>query len=198
MVRRDAEEELPPAGNGTTSACCATPTGESPVPVGAGAPGSRPQVRGGDPCARAGRQKPARRRKPCNGEQARGPQHEVKPAASTHLQPAGRAAHVTAKATPLAHEPKRAGGCGGVGGAARVQGQVWNVRGPSAQPESGRASSYKPKAKSSRVQRQSEGIVVLHGAQAPTKAVWHNAAGGKGVPAVVKLMERVSAREWPA
>jgi hypothetical protein len=63
-----------------------------------------------------------------------------------------------------------------------VQGLVWNVRGPSAQPESGQARSYKPKAKSSRAQRESEGIVVLHApAQAEaTKAVGHNAAGGKG------------------
>ncbi len=63
-----------------------------------------------------------------------------------------------------------------------MQGQVRNVRGPSARPLSGQASSYKPKAKSSRAQRESEGIVVPDGeAQAtPTKAVRHNAAGGKG------------------
>jgi RNA-directed DNA polymerase len=87
-----------------------------------------------------------------------------------------------AKATPSARAPKRAGGCGGVRGAARVQGVVWNTRDPSARPESGQACSYKPKAKSSRAQRESEGIVVLHGeAQAaPTKAVRHNVAGGKG------------------
>ena len=180
MVRRDAEARLIPEGGGLTLACCVTPTGESPVPVSVGAPGSGPQAVEGDLCARAGRQKPVRRRKPRSGEQARGPQHEVKPAASTDLQPAGRAAHVTAKATPLAFEPKRAGGCGGVWGAARVQGQVRNVRGPSARPESGQASSYKPKAKSNRAQRESEGIVVPDGATASTKAVWHNAAGGKG------------------
>jgi len=182
MVRHEAKAQLNPQGEGGAAACCASPTGESPVPVGVGAPGSRPQAAEGDLGARAGRHKPVRRRKPRSGEQARGPQHEVKPAASTELQPAGRAAHVTAKATPLAQEPKRAGGCGGVWGAARVQGQVWNVRGPSARPESGQASSYKPKAKSSRAQRESEGIVVLDGeVQAePTKAVRHNAAGGKG------------------
>lgn len=61
-----------------------------------------------------------------------------------------------------------------------MQGQVRNVRGPSAQPLSGQARSYKPKAKSRRAQRESEGIVVLDGAQVPTKAVRHNAAGGKG------------------
>jgi len=180
MVRHEAKARLNPQGRGGAAACCASPTGESPVPVGVGAPGSRPQVVEGDLCARAGCQKPVRRHKPRSGEQARGPQHEVKPAASTQLQPAGRAAHVTAKATSSGQEPKRSDGCGGVWGAARVQGQVWNVRGPSARPESGQASSYKPKAKSSRAQRESEGIVVLHGAQAPTKAVRHNAAGGKG------------------
>jgi hypothetical protein len=182
MVRHEAYDRLISQGGGWAAACCACPTGESPVPVGVGAPGSRPQVVEGDLRARAGRQKPERRREPRSGKQVRGPQHEVKPAASTDLQPAGRAAHFTAKAIPLAQEPKRAGGCGGVWGAARVQGQVWNVRGPSARPESGRASSYKPKAKSSRAQRESEGIVVLHAkARAgATKAVGHNAVGGKG------------------
>ncbi len=180
MVRHEAKARLNPPGVSGAAACCASPTGESPVPVGVGAPGSRPQAVEGDLCARAGRRKPAKRRKPCNGEQARGPQHEVKPAASTDLQPAGRAAHLTAKATSPERDPKRAGGCGGVRGAARVQGLGRNVRGPSARPESGRASSYKPKAKSNRAQRESEGIVVLDGAQVPTKAVRHNAAGGKG------------------
>lgn len=63
-----------------------------------------------------------------------------------------------------------------------MQGQAWNVRGPSALPMSGQASSYKPKAKSSRAQRESEGIVVPNAkAQAEaTKAVGQNAAGGKG------------------
>ena len=180
MVRHEAKVRLSPRRGGSAAACCACPTGESPVRVGVGAPGSRPQVLEGELCARAGRQKPARRRKPRNGEQARGPQHEVKPAASTDLQPAGRAAHVTAKATSPERDPKREGDCGGVWGAARVQGQVRNVRGPSARPESGQACSYKPKAKSRSAQRESEGIVVPDGATASTKAVRHNAAGGKG------------------
>ena len=180
MVRHEAKARLNPQGRGGVAACCASPTGESPVPVGVGAPGSRPQVVEGDPHARAGRQEPVNRREPHSGEQARGPQHEVKPAASTNLQPAGRAAHVTAKATSPERDPKRADGCGGVWGAARVQGLERNVRGPSARPLSGQASSYKPKAKSSRAQRESEGIVVPDGATASTKAVRHNAAGGKG------------------
>jgi len=174
--------QLIPHGGGSTVACCATPTGESPVPVSVGAPGSRPQVLEGDLCARAGRQEPVRRRKPRSGEQARGPQHQVKPAASTDLQPAGRAAHVTAKATPPGRAPKRTDGCGGVWGAARVQGVVWNTRGPSAWPGSGQARWYKPKAKSRCAQRESEGIVVLQGPvrAGSAKAVRHNAVGGKG------------------
>ena len=183
MVRLEAKAELNPQGRGGAAACCACPTGESAVPVGVGAPGSRPQAAEAGQGVRAGRQKPARRRKPRSGEQARGPQHEVKPAGSTDLQPsAGRAAHVTAKATSPGRDLKREGDCGGVWGAARVQGQVRNVRGASARPESGQARSYKPKAKSSRAQRESEGSVVLP-AQAragATKAVGQNAAGGKG------------------
>jgi hypothetical protein len=182
MVRYEAKARLNPQGEGCAAACCANPTGESPVPVGVGAPGSRPQALEGDLCARAGCQMPARRRKSRGAEQARGAQHEVKPAASTDLQPAGRAAHVTAKATSLKRDPKREGDCGGVWGAARVQGQVRNVRGPSARPGSGPASSYKPKAKSSRAQRESEAIVVADAkARAgATKAVRHDAAAGKG------------------
>src|SRR6185312_4814165 len=100
------------------------------------------------------------RREPRSGEQTRGPQHEVKPAASTEEQSGSRAAHFTVKATSAALVPKRAVGPGGVEGAARVQGEAWNTGGPSAQPTSGQGGSYKPKAKSSAVQRESEGIVV--------------------------------------
>jgi hypothetical protein len=107
MVRRDAKERPNSAGGGMTLACCAAATGESPVPAGVGAPGSRPQVVEGDLRARAGCQQPVRRREPRSGEQARGPQHEVKPAAATDLRPAGRVAHVTAKATSLAGQLQR-------------------------------------------------------------------------------------------
>ncbi len=180
MVRHEAKARLKPQGRGGVAACCACPTGESPVPVGVGAPGSRPQAAEGDRGVRAGRHKPVRRRKPRSAEQARGAQHEVKPAASTQLQTAGRAAHVTAKATSPKRDPKREVDCGGVRGAARVQEQVRSVRGPSARPESGPARSYQPKAKSSRAQRESEGIVVLDAEESATKAVGHHAAGGKG------------------
>lgn len=48
------------------------------------------------------------------------------------------------------------------------------MRGPSARPSSRRAHPYKPKAKSGRAQRESEGIIV------PSIAATKNAAGGKG------------------
>src|ERR1022692_2807184 len=99
MVRRDVMACLSPSLGERAIACCASPAGANPVPVSIGAPGSRPQVLEGDFRARAGYQKPVKRHEPLNGERTRGPQHQVKPAASTDLQPEGRAAHITAKAT---------------------------------------------------------------------------------------------------
>ena len=181
MVCREAMDETRPTGRGAFNVRCTSPAGERSASVSVGAPGSRPQVMKGDLHAQAGCRKPARRREPCNGEQARGPQHEVKPAASTEEQSGGRADHVTAKATPAARAPKHAVGLGGVWGAARVQGGVRNTGGPSAQPQSRQDGSYKPKAKASVAQRESEGTVVPQtGTQAPgTNAVTKNAAGGK-------------------
>ena len=121
--------------------------------------------------ARAGCQKPLRR------EPARGPQHQVKPAASSDLQSESRAAHLTAKAMSIAPQSGdvRAVGLGGVQGAARVQGDERNTRGPSARPWSGQSAWYKPMAKSRRAQRESEGVVVL------LITVPNNAVGGKGL-----------------
>jgi len=62
-------------------------------------------------------------------------------------------------------------------GADRVQRVKRNTRDPSARPESWQARSYKPKAKSRRAQRESEGIVVLAGAaQADDGAVLTSAS----------------------
>jgi RNA-directed DNA polymerase len=97
----------------------------------------------------------------------------VKPAASTESQSESRAAHFTAKAKPVAPAPERAAGLGGVVGAARGQGGVRNTGGPSAPPPSRQGVSYKPKAKSSAAQRESEGIEV------PTMGATNNASGGK-------------------
>ena len=109
-------------------------------------------------------------------KQERGPQHQVKPTASTDLQSRSRSAHFTGEATSVTRLSESAGaaGPGGVLGAARGQGEVRNARGPSAQREQPQGYPYKPMAKSGAVQRESEGAVVL--VMAPT----NNDAGGKG------------------
>ena len=55
-----------------------------------------------------------------------------------------------------------------------MQGEARNTGGPSALPSSRQGASYKPKAKSSAAQRESEGIEVL------SMTVKNNAVGGKG------------------
>jgi hypothetical protein len=164
MSRRDEVDSRSSASR------CSSPAGASPASVSAGAPSSRPQAPGEIPVARAGCQEPLRR------EPVRGPQHEVKPAASTQLQPESRAAHVSVEATSPAPQSggTRAGGLGGVQGAARGQGAERNTRGPSAQPGSGQRGSYKPMAKASAVQRASEGTVVV------PRLATNNARGAKG------------------
>src|SRR5687767_5342795 len=164
MVRRDE------AGGKSSVSRCPSPAGASPVSVSAGAPSSRPQAPGESPVARAGCQEPLRR------EPVRGPQHHVKPAASSDLQPERRAGHVAAKtmSSALQSGDVRAVGLGGVGGAARGHGAERNTRGPSARPGSGQRASYKPPAKASAAQRESEGTVVV------TRPATNNAGGAKG------------------
>src|SRR6266851_1861211 len=103
---------------------------------------------------KAGRQEPLWR------EQERGPQHQVNPAASSESQRESRAAHVTAKARSAAVESGWAAGLPGAEGTARVQGPMRNRRDPSAQPGSRQGRSYKPSAKASDAQRESEGVAV--------------------------------------
>jgi len=177
MVRREEVDRESSASR------CSSPAGASPASVSAGAPSSRPQASREIAVARAGCRKPLRR------EPARGPQHQVKPAASTDLQPESRAGHVAVKAMSVALQSGavRAAGLGGVWGAARVQGDERNTRGPSARPGSGQSDSYKPMAKSSRAQRESEGVVVLR------IVATNNAAGGKGPCS--GLVDRAATRE---
>ena len=114
-------------------------------------------------------------RKPLRRKPARGPQRQVKPAASTDLQPESRAGHFAAKATSaVSQSGDHAAGLGGVEGAARVQGDERNTRGPSAAPLSRHSDAYKPMAKTRRAQRVSEGIVVA------SSLVTNNARGAKG------------------
>jgi hypothetical protein len=147
---------------------CALPAGASPVPVGVGAPGSRPQARGEIRVSQAGCREPLRR------EREFGSQLEVNPAASSEKQWGSRAAHVTAKATSSALVPKRVEGSSGVWGATRSQGRVRNRRGPSSPPSSRLGVAYKPRAKSRVAERESEGIVVV------VMPVEQNAGGAKG------------------
>jgi len=164
MVRRDeVDAKAPTSGR-------STPAGASPASVSAGAPSSRPQVRDESHGTGAGCQEPLRR------EPARGPQHQVKPAASTESPPESRAGHFAVKAMPDAPRSGgvRVSGLGGVLGAARVQGVERNTRGPSAQPWSRQRGSYKPPAKASPAQRESEGTVVVR------RPARHNAGGAKG------------------
>jgi len=166
MVRPD--ESVGVSSESPSRSGCVLPAGASPVPVGVGAPGSRPQAGGEIRLSRAGCREPLRR------EQEFGSQLEVNPAASKEKQWGSRAAHVTAKATSSTLVPKRVEGSSGVRGATRSQGSARNRRGPSSWPSSRRAASYKPKAKSSGAERESEGIVV-----APMP-VEQNAGGAKG------------------
>jgi len=173
VVRPD-EPSKDARARATRGSGCTSPAGESPEPVSVGAPGSRPQARGEIAVSRAGCRKPKRQRVWRDGEQARGPQHEVKLAASTDEQFGGRAGHVAAKATLGAQIPERASGPDGVWSVARVQGAVRNRRDPSDRPLSRRGGLDKPKVKPGAGQRESEGIVVLK------RPVQHNAGGGKG------------------
>ena len=159
MVRPDERRTRSATARRVRRSGWTPPGGVSPLPVSVGAPGSRSQARGEILVSRAGRRKPVMQRELRSGKQARGPQHEVKPAASSQLRSGSRAAHVTAKAMPVALVPKRATGSGGVGGAARVQGGVRNWRGPSGQPSSRRSDPYKPKVKAVAGQRESEGVI---------------------------------------
>ena len=116
------------------------PAGVSPARTGIGPSGSRPPGRGEIAVAEAGRRKPLRR------EQERGPQHQVKPAASTEEQCRSRAEHVAAKAMFAVRESEAipVASPAGVWGAARAQDSVWTRRDPSARPASGQGGSYKP------------------------------------------------------
>jgi RNA-directed DNA polymerase len=174
-VRRDEDGRLVVFDDGNPASRCDDPAGESPVSVSGDAPSSRATTRSERSVDEAGRRKPVNQRELLSGERVRGPQHEVKPAASTDLQSEGRAAHFTAKATPMARDIDRDEGLGGVRGAARVQGSARNTRDPSASPPSRQRVSYKPKAKSSAAQRKSEEPIV------PTMIATNNAIGGKGL-----------------
>jgi RNA-directed DNA polymerase len=173
MVRRDDDRSPGSPRPRNLPSRCDDPAGASPASVSAGAPSSRPAAEGETPTAEAGRRKRVRQQELLNTEQAHGPQHEVKPAASTEKQSESRAGHVTAKATSSTRAPERDEDLGGVRGAARVQGASRNTRDPSAQPSSRLGGGNRPKAKVTVAQRKSDRAIV------PVMAA-HNAVGGKG------------------
>jgi len=111
------------------------------------------------------------------GKRIRSPQHKVKSAASSYSQPKGdregRAAHVTAKARDKRPEAGWTLDLLGVWDAGCGEGAMRDRRDPSALPRRQRCS-YKRKAKSSIVQRESEGAIV------PLMVAEQNATGGKG------------------
>ncbi len=177
MVRREGKVEEIAEATAEAEPCCTVPAGESPVAVIAGEPRSRLAPEAQKPTGEAQCRKPDAAQA-ASRKQQRGPQHQVKPAASSEKQSGSRAEHVAAKATQRAGESGYARSSGGVWGAARAEGAERNTRDPSAQPTSGKDRPYKPSAKAGGAQRESEGVVV------PTKEVARtvkkNAVRGKG------------------
>src|SRR5674476_525616 len=173
MVRRDDDISLAGDPGGNRPSCCDDLAGESPVSESAGAPSSRPATEEEIPTVEAGFRKRASQHKLISEQRARGPQHEVKPAASTEKQSESRADHFAAKATSTSQAPERDDDLGGVRGAARVQGSSRNTRDPSAPPSSWLGDANRPSAKGIIAQRKSDGVIV------PTRTAPQNAVGGK-------------------
>jgi RNA-directed DNA polymerase len=174
MERREGNGELVGKADGKPDPRRDDPTGASPVSASTRAPSSRPAVKGEIPTAEAGCHKRASQRELISEERVREPQLEVKPAASKDLQPKGRAAHVTGKATSASRVLEHDVDLGGVEGAARVQGSLRNTRDPSAQPSSRLGGITRPSAKGATAQRKSDGVIV------PAMVATNNATGGKG------------------
>ncbi len=164
MVRRDDDDGIDPL-----TSRCASLAGESPVPVSVGAPGSR------SPESRETSKAEARRQEPREGRQGRGPQHDVKLAASTEIQPGSRAAHFTAKVMSATERSETTdAGSRGVWSAARVQGEARNTGDPSAWSQVRDTRLDQADGQAIAVQRKSEGIVL------PMMTAPQNAVGGKG------------------
>ena len=151
-------------------ASCVRPAGESPVRVSAGAPGSRPQSRGEIPAAERGVESLIGAKASWEGASAR-----AATAASSHLQPGSRAAHVTVKAhVRLSSIPDWAWRVPAGYGELHAR-TVWHgTRETRLSSLVSKDRSYKPKVKSGGGQRESEGAVVV------TIGVQKNAPGAKG------------------
>lgn len=141
MVRPDEHVRSTGSVEDRASSGCTVPAGESPVPVSADAPGSRPHGEHESARPRAGCRKPGVMPR----ERSSGPQREVNvEQASLNLHPKGdwerRAHHVRAKAKHSTPESDRVLGLPGVLAAARCEGMVRNRREPSRRSASDEAT----------------------------------------------------------
>jgi RNA-directed DNA polymerase len=132
MVRPEEQTRMTEKAGERVGSGCIVTAGESPAPVSAEAPGSRPHEGRESVQSRAGCQKPVQVDRGRSG----GPQRVVNvEQASSHYQPKGdwerRADHVAAKAMHSAPESERALGFPGVVAAARREGTMRNRREPS-------------------------------------------------------------------
>ena len=152
MVRREGKARKAEQVSRRAEPCCTFLAGASPAQVTAGGPGSRRRRQEETPAAKrrvesleGGGGEGAGRNK-VNAEQA-----------SSDFQPKGdwecRAGHVAAKAKHSTRSnPARVLGLSGVLAAARSERRVWNTRGPTWQPTSGKDWTYKARAESGQSQ----------------------------------------------
>jgi len=142
--------------------CCVRLAGESPAAVSAGAPRSRSRVRGEIPGPERDVESPRGVVRLPRGEQGRGPN------ASEPLQPRDRDTRKGGMAEPIMSRrrqqtaPARRRGAGRSRG---TEGGTWRQpdmeqERPSPTADVRRSGGYKPTAKSHRVGRESEGLVV--------------------------------------
>ena len=151
-------------------ASCVRPAGVSPVPVGTGAPGSRPRFVGEIWRAERGVESLFGGSK-CAGRSVK---RTLQPRQSYN----GRAEPLMSRRRPCPAGPVPGsslwGLLRGMGGGTCTRSGTEQERPVCARLASGRDRSYKPMVKSTGVQRESDGVVV------PVIGVQHNAPGGKG------------------
>ena len=161
---------------------CVGLAGGSPAAVSAGAPRSRPRVRGEISWPERGVKSPQGAVGHLGGEQGDGPsiKRTLQPREIGAERQDGRANHFGAKATDCTEMTGAVQDVLGVRGRARHDSPARNRRGPTWQPTSGKDPLYKPSAKGAGAGRESEGLVV------PLRRATTTPAEGRG-PALVVL-----------
>ncbi len=156
-----------PDGTGSRNvgigSCCIGLAGESPAAVSAGAPRSRPRASGEIPASERGVESPPGAVRLLRGEQVCGPsmKRTLQPR-ETRTRKQGLAELFTSQ-----RRQQTAPGTGavqdslGVWRRARRHSPMWNRRGPTRWPTSGRSDPYKPTVKWGQTGRESEGSIVL-------------------------------------